>query len=131
MSVSLYDPNDFNKRFAQQRDELVANEHTNKITFGERMAGLINEQQVEILKLQKLLRDNTVVPARHAVTMAVSSIADPKYGGQKHVLVATASDLSMWILENFSPGGRPEYYKWGRIPPLPQAADEADAESKT
>jgi hypothetical protein len=132
MSVSIYDNGDaFNRRFEQRRDELVVDEQSSKATSNQRMADLLQLQQQEILRLQKVLKDNTIVPERHAVTMAISSVLDPKNGLQKHVLLATANDRSMWLLENYKPGGRPEYFTWGRIPNLPQAADEADAESKT
>ena len=90
------------------------------------MAELVQMQQQEILRLQKVLRDNTVMPSRYAVTMAVASATNDR-GLVKHVLVATANDKSTWLMENYSPHGMPEHFKWGRIPLLPQAADEADA----
>ncbi len=125
-SVSLIDSDDFTRRFREKQEEIASDAATARTGFTERMAELGSMQQQEILRLQKVLRDNTAVPTRHAVTMAVSSTAD-KDGRVKHVLLATANDKSMWLMENYSPNGRPEYFKWGRVPALPQAADEADA----
>lgn len=128
VSLSIHDNEgeDFTRKFREKQEKIAADAQTAKAGFSERMAELVQMQQAEILRLQKVLRDNTVLPERHAVTMAVASTAD-KSGMVKHVLLATANDRSMWLMENYSPNGRPEYFKWGRVPLLPQAADEADA----
>ena len=87
---------------------------------------LVQLQQAEILRLQRVLRDNTVLPDRYAVKMTVSSATD-KDGRVKHVLLAVANDGSTWLMENYSPAGRPDMFRWGRVPLLPQAAAEANA----
>jgi hypothetical protein len=122
----IHPAGDFTAQIEAKRAEIEGDITNAGRGFSKSMADLVQLQNAEILRLQGVLRDNTTVPTRHAVAMAVSSVVDDR-GQQKHVLVATASDQSMWLMENFSPNGRREFYRWGRIPPLPQAADEADA----
>lgn len=126
LSIHDNDDEDFVRKFREKQEEIAADAQTAKAGFSERMAELVQMQQQEILRLQKVLPDNSVLPERHAVAMAIASTTD-KNGSLKHVLLATANDRSMWLMENYSPAGRPEYYRWGRVPHLPQAADEADA----
>jgi hypothetical protein len=121
---------EFSAQIEAKRREIEDDVANSAKDIGTAMGDLVNLQSREISRLKQVIRDATIIPDRYAVTMAISSIADPKNGLQKHVLLATASDKSMWILENYSPLGRPERYRWGRVPGLPQAADEADAESK-
>jgi hypothetical protein len=116
---------EYTRKFREKQDEIAADARTANNGFSERMAELVQVQQAEILRLQRVLRDNTVLPERHAIKMSVSSACD-KDGRVKHVLLAIANDGSTWLLENYSPGGRPEYFRWGRVPLLPQAAAEAD-----
>jgi hypothetical protein len=126
-SVSILDNNgnEFLRKFQEKQDELTEHAQSTRSGFTEKTAELIQMQQAEILRLQGVLRDNTVLPERHAVTMAVASTTNER-GWVKHVLVATANDGSVWLMENFSPNGRPDCFKWGRVPLLPQVADEAD-----
>jgi hypothetical protein len=127
MNIVVSDPDaDYIERFRQKQEEIANDAATARTGFTERMAELVQLQQAEVLRLQKIIRDNTQVPLRYAETMAVAS-ATAKDGFVKHTLVATANDKSVWLMENFSPNGRPDLFRWGRVPLLPQAADEADA----
>jgi hypothetical protein len=118
------DNEDYTKRFREKQEEIAADANVARTGFTQSMAELVQMQQAEILRLQRVLHDNTILPDRYATTMAVSSVAGDN-GLVKHVLLATANDGSIWLLENYSPKGRPEFYKWGRVPALPQARDEA------
>ena len=117
---------DYTRKFHDMQEQIATDARTANTGFSERMAELVQHQQAEILRLQRVLRDNSVVPERHAVTMTVSSATD-KDGRVKHVLLAVANDGSTWLMEGFSPAGRPDMFRWGRVPLLPQAAAEADA----
>ena len=120
---------DYLTRFRSKQEEIASDANTARTGFTERMAELVAMQQQEILRLQKVLHDATALPERYPVAMAVSSVANER-GQVKHVLLATASDRSVWLMENFSPLGRSDLFKWGRVPNLPQASDEADASSR-
>jgi hypothetical protein len=127
MTVTRIHPaGDFTAQIEAKRAEIEGEAATAGRGFSKSMADLVQLQNAEILRLNQIIHDNTVVPKRFAATMAVSSVADER-GHIKHVLVATANDLSVWLMENFSPAGRPEFFRWGRVPNLPQASDEADA----
>jgi hypothetical protein len=117
---------EYTRRFHEMQEQIATDARTATGGFSERMAELVQLQQAEILRLQRVLRDNTVTPERHAVKMTVSSATD-KDGRVKHVLLAVANDGSTWLMENYSPAGRPDMFRWGRVPLLPQAAAEADA----
>jgi hypothetical protein len=117
---------DYMRRFREKQDEITTDANTARTGFTERMAELVQMQQAEILRLQGVLHDNTVLPDRYAAIMAVSSAVN-KDGRVDHVLLATANDGSIWLMENYSPNGNPRFYRWGRVPALPQASDEADA----
>jgi hypothetical protein len=117
---------EYTRKFREKQEEIATDARTAAGGFNEQMAGLVQLQQAEILRLQRVLRDNSTVPERHAVKMTVSSATD-KDGRVKHVLLAVANDGSTWLMENYSPAGRPDMFRWGRVPLLPQAAAEADA----
>jgi hypothetical protein len=89
------------------------------------MAELSQLQQAEIQRLQTILRDNTTLPERHPVHVAVHASAD-KNGFVQHSFVAVASDRSMWVLENYKPRAGKFAAQWQRLPGLPQVADEVD-----
>jgi hypothetical protein len=116
----------YTQKFREKQEEIAVEAQTARAGFSDRVAELVQMQQQEILRLQKVIRDNTVLPDRYAVSMAIGSTTD-KLGHIKHVLLATANDKSMWLMENYQPVLERSQYapKWGRVPLLPQAVDEA------
>ena len=125
--ASLHDNGDFTRRFQEKQDEIAKDAANVKLGLSEHLGELIQMQSAEITRLKRIIHDATVLPERHAVAVAIGSVADER-GYLKHVMLATASDRSMWILENYSSRAAPGLIKWQRIPQLPQAPDEASAD---
>ena len=123
-AANVYNVEDYTQRFKDKQAEIERDVASSNRSFNERMAELVQMQQQEILRLQNVLRDNTTLPERHPVEIAIGSAASQD-GRLKHVLLAVANDRSLWLCENYSPNA-PQYAKWGRVPNLPQAADEAE-----
>jgi hypothetical protein len=123
--AKIYDASDYAQRFKDKQEEIQRDVEANNRGFNERMAELVQMQQQEILRLQKVLRDNTTLPDRYPAEIAIGSAATSDGRGLKHVLFAVANDRSLWLCENYAPAA-PQYAKWGRVPPLPQASDEAE-----
>ena len=115
----------FEEKLRAKQDEVAATAVNAGRSFTQSMAELSQMQQAEILRLQTILRDNTTLPERHAVQVAVHASAD-KNGSPQHSFVAVASDRSMWILENYKPRAGKFAAQWQRLPGLPQVADEVD-----
>ncbi len=115
---------EYNDRFQAKKDELTAEISNVGRGFGEKMAELVQMQQAEILRLQGILHDSTALPQRHPVEVAIGSVAGQS-GRLQHVLLAVASDRSLWLLENYASAAPPGTMRWARVPGLPQASDEA------
>ena len=89
-------------RFHAKQDQIANDAATGRTKFTEHMAELCAIAQAEVLRLQRVLRDNTVVPERHAVSISVST-ATKQNGQIKTTLLAVGSDKSLWLLEDFVP----------------------------
>ena len=115
----------FEEQVRAKQDEIAVAAADAGRNLTQTMAELSQLQQAEIQRLQTILRDNTTLPDRHAVQVAVHASAD-KNGFPQHSFVAVASDRSMWILENYKPRAGKFAAQWQRLPGLPQVADEVD-----
>jgi hypothetical protein len=115
----------FDERLQAKQAEVAATAVSAGRSFTQSMSELVQLQQTEILRLQTILRDNTVVPERYPVEVAIGSVLG-RHDMLEHVLLAVASDRSVWLLENFKARAAPGLCKWVRVPGLPQVTDEMD-----
>jgi hypothetical protein len=122
-SLTFLGNNVFEEKVRAKQDEIAVAAADAGRNLTQTMAELSQLQQAEIQRLQTILRDNTTVPERHPVHVAVHASAD-KNGFTQHSFVAVASDRSMWILENYKPRAGKFAAQWQRLPGLPQVADE-------
>ncbi|WP_158927082.1 hypothetical protein [Acidisphaera sp. S103] len=115
---------DYLARFSAKQDQIANDANTGRTKFTEGMAEMCAMQQQEILRLNRIIRDNTVIPERHPVSVSVATTMRPN-GTTREVWFAVASDKSLWLMSNES---GPQHRRWERVPGLPQAADEADGD---
>jgi hypothetical protein len=113
---------EYTARFRAKQEQIANDANTGRTKFTEGMAEMCAMQQAEILRLQRVLRDNTIVPARLPEAVSIS-ITIGAGNIVRRSLFAKATDGSMWIMTDQQQGGR-----WERLSALPQAADEADGE---
>lgn len=119
----LAESRSFDAEFAQKQREIQEGIVQSGRGFSEKMAGLMTMQNDEILRLRKVIADNTLIPERRPVHLAISSVVVSH--SVSHNLLAIANDGSPWLMQGYNPEESEEYHVWHRLPPLPQAMDEA------
>jgi hypothetical protein len=118
------DEADYMARFSAKQDQIANDANTGRTKFTEGMAEMCAMQQQEILRLNRIIRDNVTIPLRHPTTVSVS-VGFRSNNIPRTTLFAVASDNSMWVMDR-GVGAEAEYREWQRVRNLPQASDEAD-----
>jgi len=122
----VIDVDDYAARFREKQAEIEQDAETNNRGLNERMAELVQMQQAEILKLQRILRDANMTPHRHAVSVT-AAIGYDQQGRRRNSFVAIDNQGHMWVSADYSPApGAEQYFKWSRLPSLPSPAAEAE-----
>jgi hypothetical protein len=118
------DEADYLGRFTAKQDQIANDANVGRTKFTEGMAEMCAMQQQEILRLNRIIRDNTLIPERHP-TMVSVSVGFRSNNIPRTTLFAAASDHSMWVMDHGA-GAESDYREWRRVRNLPQASDEAD-----
>ena len=116
----------FEAQFRTKQAEVAASAEGAGRTFAQGLSELVQLQTAEISRLQGILRDNSTLPERYPVEVAIGTVRG-RHDMLEHVLLAVASDRSVWMMENFKANAAAGICKWHRVPGLPQVMDEMDA----
>lgn len=122
-----YNPRDYANSFDREK-AAIEHEAANSVSgFNAKMAELINLQHAEILKLQGILKDNTTIPERVPVKIAVglAAASEGRVTYPQRAFFVLANDGSLWSRRD-SPPGAPWKDGWQRVENLPQAGDELE-----
>jgi hypothetical protein len=113
---------DFGRKLEEKREEIARDANAGRTKFTTGMAEMVDMLQKEVLRQQRIICDNTVIPARLPEAVSISTVIGAGNIVRRH-LFAKATDGSMWLMADQQQGGR-----WERVSALPQAADEMNEE---
>lgn len=105
------------------REKIEGAAEVSRGAFAAGLADLVRLQAEEIDRLNRVVSDSTVIPARQVVQIATGT------GSSRHAeLFALASDGSLWRSD---PDAHPADRGWVRLPRLPNAAEDVETLRET